>query len=84
MVSLPWRRVLDRFISTVSPVLDLIAEHAAGSYRWALHQVEFATDLMFKSPQALADLYPSLARFAITGLGSKTRCDSSASRWPRR
>jgi hypothetical protein len=71
MVSLPWRRVLDRFVSTVSPVLDLIAEQADGSYRWALHQVEFATDLMFKSPQALADLYPSLARFAITGLGSK-------------
>lgn len=71
MVSLPWRRVLDRFVSTVSPVLDLIAEQADGSYRWALHQVEFATDVMFKSPQALAELYPSLARFAITGLGSK-------------
>lgn len=71
MIAMPWRRVLDRFVSTVSPVLDLIAEHAFGSYRWALHQCEFATDVMFKSPEALATLYPSLARFAITDLGSK-------------
>jgi hypothetical protein len=71
MVSLPWRRVLDRFVSTITPVLDLVAEQAGGCYRWGLHQVEVATDLMFKSPQALAELYPSLARFAITGLGSK-------------
>ena len=71
MITMPWRRVLDRFVSTVSPVLDLIAEQAFGSYRWALHQCEFATDVMFKSPEALAALYPSLARFAITDLGSK-------------
>ena len=71
MISLPWQRVLDRFVSTVSPVLDLIAEQADGTYRWALHQVEFATDVMFKSPQALAELYPGLAKFAIANLGSK-------------
>lgn len=71
MVTLPWRRVLDRFVSTVNPVLDLIAEHAGGNYRWSLHQCEVATDVMFKSPDALAALYPSLAKFAITDLGSR-------------
>ena len=71
MIAMPWRRVLDRFVSTVSPVLDLIAEQAFGSYRWALHQCELATDVMFKSPDDLAALYPNLARFAITDLGSK-------------
>lgn len=71
MTTMPWRRVLDRFVSTASPALDTIAEHALGSYRWALHQCEVATDVMFKSPAALAALYPSLARFAITDLGSK-------------
>jgi hypothetical protein len=70
MITLPWRRVLDRFVSTVSPVLDLIAEQAGGAYRWSLHQCEFATDVMFKSSDALAALYPSLAKFAITDLGS--------------
>jgi hypothetical protein len=71
MLCLPWHRHLDRMVDTASPSLDAIAEHAGGSYRWALHQAEFATDVMFKSPEALAGLYPSLARFAITGLGSK-------------
>lgn len=71
MVTLPWRRVLDRLVSTMNPVLDLIAKQARGNYRWSLHQCEFATDVMFKSPAALAELYPSLARFAITDLGSK-------------
>lgn len=71
MAALPWRRVLDRYVSTVSPVLDQIAEHAGGSYHWSLHQCEFATDVMFKSADALAAHYPSLAKFAITDLGSK-------------
>jgi hypothetical protein len=71
MVTLPWRSVLDRFVSTVNPVLDLVADQALGSYRWSLHQCEFATDVMFKRPDDLASLYPSLARYAITDLGSK-------------
>ena len=71
MVSIPWRPVLDRFVTGVCPVLDLIADHAGGSYRWTLHQCEYATDVMFRSPETLAGLYPSLARFAITDLGSK-------------
>jgi hypothetical protein len=71
MATLPWRHVLDRYVSTVSPMLDTIAEQAGGHYRWSLQQCEFATDVMFRSPAALAALYPSLARYAIADLGSK-------------
>lgn len=72
MVTMPWRATLDRMVSTASPVLDLIADQVGGGgYRWGLHQCEFATDVMFKRPDDLAALYPSLARFAITELGSK-------------
>ena len=71
MVHLPWQRVLARFVSTVNPVLDLIAKQADGAYHWTLHQCEFATDVMFRSPEHLAELYPHLARFAIADLGSK-------------
>lgn len=71
MVALPWQTVLDRLVTSVSPVLDLISEHAGGNYRWGLHQCEFATDVMFKHADDLAATYPSLARFAITDLGSK-------------
>ena len=71
MITMPWQSVLDRFIHTASPVLDAIAEQALGGYRWTLHQCEFATDVMFKSPDALAALYPNFARFAIADLGSR-------------
>jgi hypothetical protein len=71
MVSMPWRRALDRYISIVSPVLDLIAAQCLGSYRWSVHQCEVATDVMFKSAAMLGALYPSLARFAITDLDSR-------------
>lgn len=71
MVGLPWRAVLDRYVGVVSPVLGEIAEHAGGSYRWSLHQCEFATDVMFQSADTLAALYPSFARYAIADLGSK-------------
>lgn len=71
MLTLPWRNVLDRLVTTVNPVLDLIASQAFGSYRWALHQCEFATDVMFRRAQDLAALYPHLARYAIANLGSR-------------
>jgi len=71
MVTIPWRRVLDQLVTTTSPVLDLVADQACSSYRWTLHQCEYATDVMFRSPSSLASLYPSLAKFAITDLGSK-------------
>ena len=71
MVSLPWRRILDQFVTTVNPVLDVIADQALASYRWSLHQCEFATDIMFKRADDLVALYPSLARYAIADLGSR-------------
>lgn len=70
MIALPWPRALDQFVSIANPVLDLIAEHSHAGYFWSLHQCEFATDVMFRSPAALASLYPNLAKFAITDLGS--------------
>ena len=71
MVARPWQRILDRYVSLASPFLDLIAEQADGAYHWSVHQCEVATDVMFKTDAELATLYPRLARFAITDLGSK-------------
>ena len=31
-------------------------------YYWVTHQSEWATDIMFKSPESLAKIYPSLVR----------------------
>jgi hypothetical protein len=71
MATLPWRTMLDRLVTAACPALDLVAQHASGSYRWGAHQVEVAKDVMFRRAEDLAALYPSLARFAITDLGSR-------------
>ncbi len=63
--------ILDRLVTRCSPTLDLIAEQTGGSFHWSLHQCEFATDVMFRNPDRLAALYPSLARYAICDLGSR-------------
>ncbi|MCA8973378.1 MAG: hypothetical protein KDC98_01585 [Planctomycetes bacterium] len=81
MVSMPWRHVLDGFVTELSPVLDQIADQAGGSYRWTLHQCEYATDVMFRSPAALASLYPSLPDSRSPTLAARTRCATSARSW---
>ena len=52
-------------------MLGFIGAKFVDAYRGAPHQCEYATDVMFRSPQALASLYPNLARNAITDFGSK-------------
>jgi hypothetical protein len=55
------RRVLDRYAQQCCPVLDVFAQ----SYRWSFMQVEYATDLVFRSPTILKPLYQQLSRQAI-------------------
>src|SRR5690606_19485130 len=40
------------------------------SYYWSVDQSEFATDIMFKSPAALASIYPQLVQHGIQHCGS--------------
>src|ERR1700719_5303532 len=55
------RRVLDRYARQCCPVLDVFAQ----SYHWSFMQVEYATDLVFRSPAILKPLYQQLSRQAI-------------------
>jgi hypothetical protein len=41
------------------------------NYYWSAFQTEWATDLMFHSPQELQKIYPSLVRGAIQGFGCR-------------
>ena len=47
------RRVLDRHAQQCCPVLDVFAQ----SYHWSFMQVEYATDLVFRSQAILKPLY---------------------------
>jgi hypothetical protein len=54
-------RVLDRYARQCCPVLDAFAQ----SYHWSLMQVEYSTDLVFRSTTTLAPLYEQLARQSV-------------------
>jgi hypothetical protein len=54
-------RVLDRHAVLCCPVLDAFGQ----SYHWSLMQVEYATDLVFRSTTTLKPLYEQLARESV-------------------
>ena len=54
-------RHLDRYVQLCCPVLDVFAQ----TYHWSIMQVEYSTDLVFKSGQILAPLYEPIARQAV-------------------
>lgn len=59
---LDWANILTRYAHRVNPLLR--KELAWFTLRWVVDQAEFATDLLFKSPTALAGLYQKLLAFA--------------------
>ena len=60
-------RQLDLFAHKVNPYLDTIEKTFRQGYYWCVDQCEFATDVMFKSREALEDIYPSLVGHAFHG-----------------
>jgi hypothetical protein len=53
---LRWPKLLDHWARKVNPLLGKVL--GGMSYYWTTAQAEYATDVMFKSRQALADLMP--------------------------
>jgi len=54
-------RRLDRYAKRFCPVLDVFGQH----YHWSLMQVEYSTDLVFRSQATLQPLYQQLSREAV-------------------
>jgi hypothetical protein len=53
--------VLDRYAAQCCPVLDVFGQ----SYHWSLMQVEYATDLVFRSATTMGSLYEQLKRESV-------------------
>ena len=53
--------ILDRYAGQCCPVLDVFGQR----YHWSLMQVEYATDLAFRSDAVMKPLYDELSRQAI-------------------
>jgi len=54
-------RVLDHYAAQCCPVLDVFGQ----TYHWSLMQVEYATDLVFRSAATLGPLYEQLIRQSV-------------------
>lgn len=62
LIRTKWPRVLDAFARRVNPLLNTLLKGM--NYYWVTQQAEYATDVMFKAPAALAGLYDALLKHA--------------------
>lgn len=63
-------RRLDRYAEQFCPVADVFGQ----VYHWSLRQVEYSTDLMFRSEHILVPLYDAISRQAV--LAANAECVS--------
>lgn len=66
----PWAEKLQPLVAQCHPLAGEICRPLALSYYWSMDQSEFATDLLFKSPAALARIYPTLVQHGIRHFGT--------------
>lgn len=66
-----WPKFLDRIAAEVNPLLPDILQGYRAGYYWSAYETEWASDVMFGSPAALAAVYPPLIRGAISAFGSE-------------
>jgi hypothetical protein len=67
----PWTQVLNSLLQRSCPALLGIPFRGGHMhYYWSAAETEWATDILFRSPQDLADLYPPLLRHAMTTFSS--------------
>jgi len=67
-----WSRELNRLLPMFHPTrMETNDDPSKEGYYWSIQESEWATDVMFRNPKALVDLYPHLIRHATVHLGSR-------------
>jgi len=83
LVERRWENLLNAWARRVNPWLEPHAQPSLRGYYWTVRQGEYATDILFRRPQDLAEIYPFLVRHAIEQfdagqvlrfLGRRTNC----------
>lgn len=69
-LKLAWPAALDRIARLINPAHGQIFRSFHADYYWSVHQSEWATDVMFRSNSALAQIYPALVQHGITTFSS--------------
>jgi hypothetical protein len=65
-----WARELTAIARRLNPLHDEIFEPWPQDYYWSAYQSEWATDVLFEKPQALASVYPALVKHATLHFAS--------------
>jgi hypothetical protein len=68
-----WPQELGRIAAALDPAQDEIFERPGRpqlAYYWSVHQSEWASDVAFRDPAALAEIYPPLVLHGITSFSS--------------
>lgn len=66
-----WARVLDPLVEQCHPLHKEITRPIQRDYYWTVAESEYATDVMFKSRQALERIYPALIHHGVMSFGSE-------------
>lgn len=61
-----WSWLLDDLLQAVHPSAAHMLGKAPPAYYWSADETEWATDVMFRSPESLSKIYQPLVRHAIT------------------
>lgn len=69
-VHFDWPAALQPLVAQCHPLAAEICRPLALGYYWSMDQTEYATDLMYKSPAALAGIYPTLLSHGIQHFGT--------------
>jgi len=65
-----WPGALNEIARRLNPHHEQMLAPFRVDYYWSTYQSEWATDIMFKSPEALARIYPALVRTGICVFGA--------------
>ncbi len=66
-----WPAGLQAIARRLNPIHERLLAPYQTDYYWSTYQSEWATDVMFQSPRALAALYGPLTRHAVATFGSR-------------
>jgi hypothetical protein len=69
-IRLDLRKELDLLLQTVHPLSAKICQPLHLEYYWTVAESEYASDVLFKRPEELSRIYPSLVDHALRSFGS--------------
>jgi hypothetical protein len=69
-LSTDWPRALGAIARSLNPEHQTIFRSSPMNYYWTAYQTELATDVLFRDPASLFEIYPSLVRYAMDAFKS--------------